>query len=189
MEVVMRRSIPRISGISKQFLGYVVAVVIGGVSVGVVSAAIPGNNGVIHGCYDNQGNLRAIDDTAACKHNETALNWNQSGPSSGGDQALAYGRVKVWNDGQEGPQAELYPGSSSGVAGVRVAIHPSGPGFPYGVCVTLTSPTPVKNVLTSSDSAGTAWLPGEVDGYFETVCQPGESFFIQYEGNTVFRAY
>jgi hypothetical protein len=184
----MRRSIPRISGMSKQFLGFVLAGVIGGVSVGVVSAAIPGNNGVIHGCYDNQGNLRAIDDTAACKHNETALNWNQSGPGSGGDQALAYGRVKV-DSGAQGPQAEFYPGSSSGVAGVRAAVHPSAPDFPYGVCVTLTSPTPLKNVLTSSDSAGTAWLPSEQDGYFESVCQPGESFFIQHQGISVFRAY
>ena len=47
----------------------------------VAYASIPDGAGVIHGCYDKNG-LRVIDTAtgATCKNNETALNWNQTGP-------------------------------------------------------------------------------------------------------------
>src|SRR5262245_51890373 len=54
---------------------------VAGASVAV--ASIPGNTGIINGCYKrNGGNLKVIDAEAgqSCPHGYTALNWNQSGP-------------------------------------------------------------------------------------------------------------
>jgi hypothetical protein len=50
----------------------------------VAYAAIPGSDGVIHGCYTTRGSgsLRVIDTSAGqhCTAAESALNWNQQGP-------------------------------------------------------------------------------------------------------------
>ncbi len=48
----------------------------------IAFASIPGPDGVIHGCFNTKGEsgLRIIDSTAQCKSNETALNFNQTGP-------------------------------------------------------------------------------------------------------------
>ena len=48
----------------------------------VATATIPGEGGVIHGCYKNSnGALRVIDDASAdCASNETALSWAQGQP-------------------------------------------------------------------------------------------------------------
>ena len=57
------------------------ALAVGGFAFG----AIPGNDGVIHACYKDNGNLRVIDpsatkkDQANCKNDETPLDWNQLG--------------------------------------------------------------------------------------------------------------
>jgi len=49
---------------------------------GVAYSAIPDPMGVIHGCYDSGGRiLRVIDSAASCPGTETALNWNQQGPT------------------------------------------------------------------------------------------------------------
>ena len=58
-------------------LGAITALAAGGVAY----AAIPGPNGVIHGCYDNKGALSVIDSSTSCHPNQTALNWNQTGPT------------------------------------------------------------------------------------------------------------
>jgi hypothetical protein len=52
---------------------------------GIAYAGIPDSGGVIHGCYKtspNQGTLRVIDSEKGqtCSVNESALNWNQTGP-------------------------------------------------------------------------------------------------------------
>jgi hypothetical protein len=52
-------------------------------AVGVAKAAIPdSNDGEIHGCYQNQGQLRVVDAQAGdqCRASEVALVWNQEGP-------------------------------------------------------------------------------------------------------------
>jgi hypothetical protein len=46
---------------------------------GIAYAVIPDANGVIHGCYAKDGSLRVSD--SGCKKSETALDWNQSGPT------------------------------------------------------------------------------------------------------------
>ena len=57
-------------------------------ATGAAVANIPGSNGVIHGCYLNDGgNIRAIDLSKgqSCKATETELNWNQTGPRGPSD--------------------------------------------------------------------------------------------------------
>jgi len=50
--------------------------------VGIVYAAIPGQDGVIHGCYNkSNGALRVIDSTTGnCTSKENPITWNQVGP-------------------------------------------------------------------------------------------------------------
>ena len=48
---------------------------------GIALASIPGQDGMIHGCYNTtNGSLRVVDDSASCKTHETAIQWNQTGP-------------------------------------------------------------------------------------------------------------
>lgn len=55
-------------------------------ATGIAYATIPGDHGVIHGCYANDGQLRVIDPTSAnkneseCRSSETAIEWSQQGP-------------------------------------------------------------------------------------------------------------
>ncbi len=73
-----------------------------GVGATVAVAAIPGTDGVIHGCYSNaKGTLRVIDDASNCATGETRLTWNQKG-----------------QPGPQGPQGE--PGPAGGKAPGRV---------------------------------------------------------------------
>src|SRR4051812_32188595 len=81
-------------------LGLVAGIAIAS-GVGGATAAIPGPDGVIMACYhvdghgelDNDGKIRLIDpsssrkDALACKKDELALNWNQTGlPGEKGDK-------------------------------------------------------------------------------------------------------
>lgn len=48
---------------------------------GVAFATIPDSSGTIHACIGkSNGNLRAVEATADCRTNETAIGWNQEGP-------------------------------------------------------------------------------------------------------------
>ncbi len=58
-------------------------VVVGLLVAGIAFAAIPDQNGVIHGCYTKQGGLLRVINTESGQHCfswETALDWNQQGP-------------------------------------------------------------------------------------------------------------
>lgn len=63
-------------------LGLAGVVLVGAAFTGVAWATIPGEDGVIHGCYlRSGGTLRVIDASVTnCKRGEVALNWNVSGP-------------------------------------------------------------------------------------------------------------
>src|SRR5262245_65639219 len=82
------------------------------ISAGVATlayASIPDTNGVIHGCYsvngqgqvDGSASLRVIDPAStnpngqACKNNERALDWSQTGPTgpTGAQGAPEIGRA------------------------------------------------------------------------------------------------
>jgi hypothetical protein len=67
------------------------------------AGVIPGPDGVIHGCYqNNNGKLRVLPAGETCDRNETALPWNQVGPAGPrGDKG---------DRGEAGPQGQ--PGLS-----------------------------------------------------------------------------
>lgn len=89
-----------ISGTAAVFLG-------GGATVAF--ASIPGGNGVIHGCYlKSNGNLKVVDSaTQTCRRDETALNWNQTGPA-GPSTAGPAGLDVVIVDGPGGDRSVAY---------------------------------------------------------------------------------
>jgi len=109
--------------------------------IGAVSyAALKDSTGIIHACVDNKGATRIIDVSVdACRKNETAISWNQTGP-----QGLP-GAPGV--NGAAGPQgAQGVPGPSGaagpagadglpgaqGVPGAQGAAGPAGPAGPPG---------------------------------------------------------
>ena len=53
---------------------------------GVALAASSEDNAVYYGCYGPDGNLRVVQSASACKSNEKAIVWNQTGPR--GEQGL-----------------------------------------------------------------------------------------------------
>jgi hypothetical protein len=86
----------------------------------VAYATIPDSGGVIHGCYQrNNGQLRVIDTGAGqtCNPSESAISWNQTGPS--GPQGPA---------GAAGPQG---PAGSQGVQGNTGPAGPAGTALAY----------------------------------------------------------
>ena len=89
----------------------VLVVVIGGVAAGVAYAtgAIPGSDGVIHGCYDSGGNVK-VAATATCPKGYTALPWNQTGPAGATGAAGPAGAT-----GPAGPQGDTGAPGPSGV--------------------------------------------------------------------------
>jgi hypothetical protein len=78
-------------------LGAIAAALVMG---GIAYASIPGPDGVIHGCFGNNGALRVIDSAASCKSNETSLSWNQTGPTGS--------RGPTGARGPTGPTASLH---------------------------------------------------------------------------------
>ena len=91
----------------------VLVFVIGGVAAGVAYAtgAIPGSDGVIHGCYDSGGNVKVV--AATCPRGYTPLPWNQTGPSGA--------------QGPAGPTGAAGPRGAAGPVGPAGATGPAGP--------------------------------------------------------------
>src|SRR5581483_2855382 len=113
-----------------------VAVLTAGAALGIaagVQAAVPDSNGVIHGCYKTpNGDLRVIDPASggSCKNNETALNWNQKGPTgAAGAQGPAGTQGPAGPMGPQGPQGPPGPQGPQGATG---ATGPQGPPGPAG---------------------------------------------------------
>jgi hypothetical protein len=87
----------------------------------IAFASIPDASGVIHTCYNKNGNatLRVIDSsTEQCKSNETALNFNQTGPQGPqgpiGPQGI---QGPTGPQGLQGPQGETGATGATGPAG------------------------------------------------------------------------
>src|SRR4051794_6426311 len=84
---------------------------------GVALGSIPDSGGVIHACYKGNGDLRVIDVAAAkqndreCKHEETALDWNQRGPAGPAGAAGPKG-----DTGPAGPAGEKGETGAQGLA-------------------------------------------------------------------------
>ncbi len=89
------------------------AIIVTAGTAAVAYAAIPGGDGVIHGCYKKEaGTLRVIDDTGTCRPSEVALEWNQTGPQ--GPQGPT---GPTGPDGPQGPQGEQGPDGPKGDTG------------------------------------------------------------------------
>jgi type VI secretion system secreted protein Hcp len=106
-------------------------VAVAGLVAGVAVATIPDSGGVIHGCMANgsgllgpaKGTVRIIDTaTDKCQANETAVQWNQTGPSG---PAGAQGPA-----GPQGPKGD--PGASA-----SVACPPPATAAPTGASVSI----------------------------------------------------
>ncbi len=70
---------------------------------GVAVAAIPGADGVIHGCYVTKSGALRVTDDGQCRNGETALSWSQTGPKGEPGQP-----------GQPGPPGEQGPPGPAG---------------------------------------------------------------------------
>jgi hypothetical protein len=89
----------------------VAALVLGGSLGGSMAAWADADGGLITGCYSNQtGLLRVVGDSAACRPEETAIEWNQQGVA--GPQGPA---------GPEGPAGPTGPqGPAGGFSGYEI---------------------------------------------------------------------
>ena len=93
----------------------------GGVALGARLAAIPGNDGVIHGCYNQvNGQLRVVESATECKNSELAIQWNQSGPAGASGAAGAAGT--------SGSTGATGPAGANGANGAAGATGPVGAG-------------------------------------------------------------
>lgn len=129
---------------------------VGGVMFGIataVQASIPDNQGVIHACYhvDGQGNvdggsnLRVIDaasskkDGQACKKDENALDWNQTGVP--GPQGPPGAQGPPGPQGSPGPQGNPGPQGYPGPPGPKGDKGDKGDAWTpsYGVGYVLVS--------------------------------------------------
>jgi len=104
----------------------VAALVVGG---GAALAAPPTTGGVITACHDNrgQGALRIVAEDAACKANETRLQWNQQGPA--GEPGPQGANGLAGPAGPQGPAGERGPAGPAGPAGAQGEAGPAGPGI------------------------------------------------------------
>jgi hypothetical protein len=84
-------------------------------SAGIAYGAIPGPDGVIHGCYSRSEALRVIDSAATCKPGETPLSWNQAGQA-----------------GPQGPPGAAGPPGPAGTAGAQGPAGAAGTQGPVG---------------------------------------------------------
>ncbi len=138
----------------------------------IAFASIPGANGIIYGCYSNSnGSLRVIDNsTAQCKSNETALNFNQTGPQ--GPQGVP---------GATGPQ---------GLKGDTGLTGPAGPVGPAGV-PGLQGPQGPQGATGATGAAGPQGPDGRDgrDGAPGTDGASGTStaYFARQDGSTFLR--
>jgi type VI secretion system secreted protein Hcp len=84
-----------------------------GAAAAVAQTVFTRNPGVIHGCVGSNGQLRVIDPNQSCRANESAIEWNQRGPT-----------------GPRGPQGPAGPTGAqgpAGAAGPQGAVGPMGP--------------------------------------------------------------
>ena len=120
------------------------------VAGGIAYATIPDSSGVIHSCYhvngqgtvDGSGTLRVIDpsssnkDGSACKHDEKALDFNQTGPPG--------------QPGQQGPPGPTGPSDVYSVDGFGAGIK----GLPLATWVVLatTSTLPAGSYFVQAEA-------------------------------------
>jgi hypothetical protein len=149
----------KITGKAGYVLSVAIASVIGGLVSTVVLAAIPAANGTISGCYSNKGALTVIDAESGqtCKNNETALNWNQTGPqgpagSGGGAVAYAHFEMSLASNGNGWEYTSVDPNFPS--SNVTVLGQSSGNTAFYDCLKVGGSPKGVMASQQGTDQSG-----------------------------------
>jgi len=155
-------------------LGFAALVTLVGVGIGV--AAIPGTDGVIHGCYKSQnGQLRVIDPDSRgkCVPSEKALDWNATGPP-GAPGAPGMSGYEIVTE----PASYTAPRPDEAVAVEARAECPTGKrAVGGGGSGNITTPNaftkPAHLVESRPGSNGLAWIGalGTPDGSFLAVGQ------------------
>jgi hypothetical protein len=147
---------------------------------GIAYATIPDSSGVIHACYhvnaqgtvDASGALRVIDpsstnkDGSACKHDEKALDFNQTGPQ-----------------GAQGPQGPQGPQGSTGPTGPSDVWSVDG----FGAQKNLSVSTWV-NLATTSLPAGSYFVQAEAEADSTTSIPTEYSCDLVDSSNNQFQA-
>ena len=110
-----------------------VAIMVTAGTAAVTFAAIPGDDGVIHGCYKKSdgGVLKVVDET--CKANERALSWNQQGIQ--GEQGE---KGDTGDQGPKGDQGDQGPAGPAGPPGEKGDKGDAGPAGPPGPSIAPT---------------------------------------------------
>jgi len=97
---------------------------------GVAWASIPGDGGVIQGCYGKIGGVLRVIDTAKgqkCLDSEVAISWNQKGPKGDTGPAGPAGAAGPKGDtGASGPAGAAGPKGDTGLAGPAGGAGPKG---------------------------------------------------------------
>lgn len=106
----------------RRLIGVVACVVLFAVA-GIAYAAIPGTDGIIHGCYQKtNGALRVIDPAArqACGSTEKSLDWNQVGQQGAAGPQGPAGPSDLWDSSKVGDLVGLPGGQTTTLASVSV---------------------------------------------------------------------
>lgn len=125
-------------------------------AVGVATAAVPGGDGAIKGCYATsngllgltytKGDTRIVDETEVCRSYEKAISWSQKGPKGDTGATGATGEACLPSvPGCVGPQGEPGPPGKDGQTGKDGPQGPQGqqgipgPSGPAGVSAAYTA--------------------------------------------------
>jgi hypothetical protein len=93
-----------------------VALMFGSLLLGLLFASTSSAQTVIYGCYNSSNvNLRIVSQNTACSGNETAINWNVTGPQ--GPQG------PIGPTGATGPQGPAGPQGPQGVPGTTLHVY------------------------------------------------------------------
>jgi hypothetical protein len=111
---------------------------IAAVAAGLAYGDIPGGDGVVYACYDNQsGQVRLYDPDGdaikACGKNETETTWSQTGPQGEqGPSGPAGPQGPQGDKGDTGDQGPAGPAGDTGAQGPQGEPGPPGPTGPQG---------------------------------------------------------
>lgn len=139
MENVLPKILPRSRRVRIVLAGVTGAVLLAGIGAAAY-AALQDSKGVIHACVDSKGATRIIDVAVdACRKNETAISWNQTGPQGPagamgvpGAQGTQGLQGVAGPAGSAGPAGAGGPPGQQGVPGPQGVVGPQGPAGPPG---------------------------------------------------------
>ena len=148
---------------NRRRLAVAVAVLVAlGLAGSIAYAAIP-DAGTIHGCYaNNNGSLRVIDpanpSNAACKSNETVLDWSQSGPAGAtGPTGPSGPPGAIGATGANGGNGATGVTGATGANGATGAAGATGPNGATGA-IGATGPTGASGATGPAGSLDTTQI-------------------------------